>query len=470
MAHTRRHSNGANGAGPQLRALDPARKRMQILRTEAGGPPVGLAEGELSIEYTTPPRLWCGAPLSIDSNGRVQVNVAGGSGIPEPTTGPGWLRAMNGSGSWVAGLPLTGGVLSGSLRFGALADMGVGTINAQNYYQNGFPFVAAIVRGTNFGLGVSGVFTALTTGTQNFAFGNNTMSSITWEAGNIAIGNDAMRTATSQGNVAIGQFSLGDGAVGGNNNIAIGRYAMRQATGNAAANIAIGPSALLRINAGQRNIGTGNLAAQNLQTGSSNVVLGDQVMVGVVTGDGNVAVGDNALSGLVAGNKSNNIALGSAAARFLADGTTNSERVYNSIFIGAHVRVGPVDNQANQIVIGYEAAGAGSNTITLGNNDMTAFYTRAGMMIGNPGGIVPPPGGINMGGPLFFQGLSVGMPIGLPRLVQGFTAPASGVMVDIEVDGINWFTNRMIGAAVQIGDGYYTIEAIFGQTITVRRV
>ena len=57
-------------------------------------------------------------------------------GIPEPATGPGWLRAMNGSGSWVAGLPLSGGTMLGTLTLNPTSQTGANDAAARSWVQN----------------------------------------------------------------------------------------------------------------------------------------------------------------------------------------------------------------------------------------------------------------------------------------------------------------------------------------------
>lgn len=48
--------------------------------------------------------------------------------------------------------------------------------------------------------------------------------------------------------------------------------------------------------------------------------------------------------------------------------------VNNSVYIGSNTKGCTEDNQTNQVVIGHEAVGHGSNTITLGNSDITHLY------------------------------------------------------------------------------------------------
>jgi len=50
-------------------ALGP--QKVQIRRTATpNNPPVGLSEGELSVEMANPLRLWVGVPTSIDATGK----------------------------------------------------------------------------------------------------------------------------------------------------------------------------------------------------------------------------------------------------------------------------------------------------------------------------------------------------------------------------------------------------------------
>jgi len=102
------------------------------------------------------------------------------------------------------------------------------------------------------------------------------------------------------------------------------------------------------------------------------------------TGGLNVGLGYFSLFGNTTG--ASNIAIGNSSGRFIADGATENETGGNSIFIGKSTRAN-ADGQTNQIVIGTDAIGAGSNTVTLGNDNITNTYlkgdvTVAGNLIG----------------------------------------------------------------------------------------
>jgi hypothetical protein len=87
----------------------------------------------------------------------------------------------------------------------------------------------------------------------------------------------------------------------------------------------------------------------------------------------NVGVGYMALGNITSG--SNNVAIGYEAGAYRnptpSAGTLTTNT--NSIFIGSGSKASG-NNQANQIVIGYGAIGAGANTVTLGYTSTTANY------------------------------------------------------------------------------------------------
>lgn len=99
---------------------------MQIRGTlTPNSPPTGLAERQLCVEMaSSPPVLWCGVPTSVDASGRVRLNAVG---IPEPTTAGNYLRTN--TGTWVAGLPLSGGTLSSPGNLTMPGTFGIGNFS-----------------------------------------------------------------------------------------------------------------------------------------------------------------------------------------------------------------------------------------------------------------------------------------------------------------------------------------------------
>lgn len=111
-------------------------------------------------------------------------------------------------------------------------------------------------------------------------------------------------------------------------------------------NIAIGPNALNHnVSSGNVGVGKGSLATN--REGANNTAVGRFTLASMVRGIENVAIGMNA-GKITLKNKSNNQSNG-------------------SIFIGANTK--PLEDKGeNEIVIGTNAIGNGSNTITIGND------------------------------------------------------------------------------------------------------
>jgi hypothetical protein len=96
------------------------------------------------------------------------------------------------------------------------------------------------------------------------------------------------------------------------------------------------------------------------------------------TSNSNTASGYAALRDNTTGN--NNTASGYEAGRSIANGNSN-QTGNNSVFLGYDTRAN-ADGEANQIVIGYEAVGLGSNTVVLGNSSINTTALRGNVGIG----------------------------------------------------------------------------------------
>lgn len=154
-------------------------------------------------------------------------------------------------------------------------------------------------------------------------------------------------------------------------NTSFGEYALPQVTtgGN---NTGLGRSALNSVTEGYNNVGIGSLVLDHIITGSNNIGIG--VAVGYsMSGDNsrNIGIGTSALgSTFRTGN--DNIGLGNLAGAYSSIGEYNGN---SSIYIGNSTQPLGTD-QTNQIVIGHEAIGAGSNTVTLGNTSIVKTVLR----------------------------------------------------------------------------------------------
>jgi hypothetical protein len=196
----------------------------------------------------------------------------------------------------------------------------------------------ATINTVSIGLGNSSIST-------NTRVGVTTLNAITTGGFNTAIGFDSQRFTTT-----------------GGSNTSLGYYASRQNQGGAS-NTAIGRSSLQDNQSGNQNTAIGNNAAFSNTTASFNSVIGSEALYNNTTG-------------------ASNVAFGYRAGRYLTGGATFNTISNSSIFIGAETKAN-ADNETNQIVIGHQAIGAGSNSVTLGNTSITKTILRGTLNAAN---------------------------------------------------------------------------------------
>ncbi len=145
-------------------------------------------------------------------------------------------------------------------------------------------------------------------------------------------------------------------------------------------NIAIGLDLLVSNTTGNDIIAIGNAALYSNTIGRNHVAIGTAALYSNTIGNGNSAIGYEALYSNTTG--SDNTAVGSDAGVYLQDGATENSITDKSIFIGANTKA-LADNQTNQIVIGYNAIGLGSNTVVIGNDDISLTSLKGQVGINN---------------------------------------------------------------------------------------
>lgn len=177
-----------------------------------------------------------------------------------------------------------------------------------------------------------------TKGFWNYAFGAQALQNNTTGYGNFAGGFQALKSNTT------------------------GRY-----------NIAFGYSAASSNTTGEGlfALGAGTLSANT--TGNNNIGIGNYNSRSCTTGNNLVAIGGFALDNITTSN--NDIGIGFSAGRFIADGSIANQTSSNSIYIGYNTKAS-ANGDINEIVIGYDAIGNGSNTATLGNSSITKTFLR----------------------------------------------------------------------------------------------
>lgn len=233
-----------------------------------------------------------------------------------------------------------------------------------------------------------------TTGNNNAALGYLALNSNTTGANNIAVGNRALQNAsTNSSNIAIGNNAL-QLNTGGNGQIAIGLNALSlNTTGNF--NTAIGLSACTAGTTGSYNTAVGYSAMYSVTVGNDNTALGRNALYSVQAGNANTGIGQQAMANLgntgASGVDSNtgigwqvmynvntgfqNTAVGRQAGRTLTSGSLG---LYLGFFTTASSA-----SAINEIVIGANATGAGSNTVVIGNTSITTTRLRGAVQGGS---------------------------------------------------------------------------------------
>ena len=244
-----------------------------------------------------------------------------------------------------------------------------------------------------------------TTGYGNVALGEYTLSKNTTGYNNTVVGSFANNSNTSgSNNVAVGKSSLRNNTTG-NNNTSVGSISLeKNTTGNDNSafgenslnlntignnNTALGANTLSQNLSGTENVAVGSMSLANNTTGRYNVGVGYNSLRSSLNSDGNTAIGNNSLnanttgadnvsigsnSSLVNTSGNGNISIGSYALQKNITGTNNIAIGYN-----ADVATSAL---TNAIAIGYNSKNSNSNTIVLGNSQITSLITSGKITTG----------------------------------------------------------------------------------------
>ena len=178
-----------------------------------------------------------------------------------------------------------------------------------------------------------------------------------------------------------GNFTMGQNATNvlhGSYNLIIGATA-GQAIDCGYYNSAIGRGALRNTTDGQSNVGVGAYAMNSVTTGNANLGVGSYSGYGLSgSASFNSVIGDRAL---FYADGSYNSVIGYLAGRYLHDGSTQFTGSDKNVFIGANIR--PLDAiSENEIIIGFQALGEGSNSIVIGNDAIIKTILKGNVGIG----------------------------------------------------------------------------------------
>ena len=174
---------------------------------------------------------------------------------------------------------------------------------------------------------------------------------------------------TNNRNVGIGWNALFTNT-NGSFNTATGHLSMLSNT-TGANNVASGYQTLYLNTTGYSNTAVGVSSLSSNTDGYENVANGRSALGSNSSGNRNVGVGNNSLYGNLTGNE--NIAVGYNAGRYISNGSTSNTIPTSSVYLGTNTKAN-ADSETNQIVIGYDTTGNGSNTVTVGNTSITDNY------------------------------------------------------------------------------------------------
>jgi hypothetical protein len=323
----------------------------------------------------------------------------------------------------------------------------------------------------NSAQGVSALYSN-TTGTSNSAQGAYALNFNTTGSYNSAQGQAALYSnTTGTQNSAQGQAALYSNTTGTQNS-AQGAYALYSNT-TGTNNSAQGQAALYSNTTGTNNSAQGQTALRFNTTGTQNSAQGVNALYANTTGSNNSAQGYAALYTNTTG--SNNSAQGYNAGRFIADGTTANATSGTSLYLGAYTKA-LADGGANETVIGYNAIGAGSNSVTIGNTAVTKTILQGNVGIGTstPSQVLSVQGnglfsgninaaGLTATGTITFSGISSGLVKStsgvLSAAVAGtdFAAPTSGSSL-LYGNGAGGFSNATVNSPLTFTGGALGIQ------------
>jgi hypothetical protein len=150
--------------------------------------------------------------------------------------------------------------------------------------------------------------------------------------------------------------------------------------GNVADNTVFGEQSFANNTTGQTNTVFGRSALNSNTTGGSNTVFGANALQSTTTSFFNTSIGQATLISLTSGQ--DNCAIGASAGSSYGPSNIALTNSTFGVYIGNASR--PLNNSAsNEIVIGHNATGAGSNTATLGNTNITSTILRGAVSAGN---------------------------------------------------------------------------------------
>jgi hypothetical protein len=292
-----------------------------------------------------------GQATGTEVGGSINLNV--GSGTTSGTVN------INGQVKITGGTPGVGKVLTSDangLATWATAAGGSGvstlTYTTATSYANG-----GTISGTTLTLSAADVNNPglVSTGVQTFA-GAKTFSN----------------TSTFLSDISINGLTLGKGPGAGLKNTVLGYQALQNNAATGTPITAIGYQALQNNNTGYSNTALGSGALSTSNNGTFNTAVGFSALENHTGGNKNTGLGMGSLQYITSGD--DNVAVGMTAARVYGAGAgTNLTSASQGVYIGSNVHAG-INTVSNEIAIGYNVVGNGSNSVTIGNSNIANNY------------------------------------------------------------------------------------------------
>jgi hypothetical protein len=207
----------------------------------------------------------------------------------------------------------------------------------------------------------------------------STATSVLHASYNTGIGKLSLNSnTTGYHNSAVGNYSLRSNTTGYNNS-ALGYQSLyNNTTGNR--NSAVGSFSLRSNTTGYQNSALGHFSLYSNTGGYQNSAVGSYSLRSNTTGYQNAAIGNFSLHDNTTGNQ--NSALGYQAGRYITGGATANETSDTSLYLGAETKA-LASGDENEIVIGYDTTGLGSNSVNLGNDSITLTALHGAVELDN---------------------------------------------------------------------------------------
>ena len=217
---------------------------------------------------------------------------------------------------------------------------------------------------------------------------------------NIAIGYQAMGgdwdDATSEWNIAIGNYAMDSVMHDANYNTSVGHYSLSSVTQSDGI-VAVGYKALESLTVGGQNTAIGAYAGEDMTDGDYNTLIGYEAGANIISGHSNICIGREAGKSL--DNSDHNIAIG----RDAMNDSTHDDSKFN-IGIGSYTLDAIGSNLAEKnIAIGYQAGSAitdGDGNTFMGYNSgqaSTSADSSVGIGTSSCGGSATMTGNRNIG-------------------------------------------------------------------------